>query len=169
MYVRVPKLGGLYTVITCYRAHQLQKREGRPFATIHTNVLRSRFKSVQQFEQAFEKTIKDFDFKPGALVLVRNSSIETDLGRKSKPRYVGPMDLVPLGVRRMTTMGHGRYSPHGRHSSQSQRLIPTRRTRWNYFQALLCCFSPCPISHPLSPLHPCHTYCRARRPHEDPP
>ena len=157
MYVRVPKLGGLYTVITCYRAHQLQKREGR------TNVLRSRFKSVQQFEQAFEKTIKDFDFKPGALVLVRNSSIETDLGRKSKPRYVGPMDLVPLGVRRMTTMGHGRYLSH------SQWLIPTRRTRWNYFQALLCCFSPCPISHPLSHLHPCHTYCRARRPPEDPP
>jgi len=81
------------TDLLAIRTRQLQKREA-DLASIHTNVLRSRFKSVQQFEQAFKKTIKDFNFKPGMLVLVRNSSIETDLGRKSKPRYVGPMIVV---------------------------------------------------------------------------
>ena len=32
--------------------------------------------------------------RPGALVLVRNSSVETDLGRKAKPRYLGPMVVI---------------------------------------------------------------------------
>ena len=41
-----------------------------------------------------EKSMHDYNFKPGALMLVRNSSIETDLGRKSKPRYLGPMVVV---------------------------------------------------------------------------
>ena len=75
------------------RIRQLQMRED-DLATIHTNVLRSRFKSVQQFERTFEKSIKDFDLWPGTLVLVHNSSVETDLGRKSKPCYVGPMVVV---------------------------------------------------------------------------
>jgi hypothetical protein len=72
---------------------QLQRRED-DLAAIHTNVLKSRFESVRQFERQYESTIRDFDFRPGALVLVRNSSIETDLGRKAKPRYVGPMVVV---------------------------------------------------------------------------
>ncbi len=85
------------------RLRQLQKREV-DLATIHTNVLNSRSKSVQQFEQAYEQSIKDFDFKPGALVLVRNSSIETDLGRKSKPCYLSPMVVIrrtPNGAYRL--------------------------------------------------------------------
>ena len=86
-----PKLNT--TGLLAIRTRQLQKRED-DLATIHTNVLRSRFKSVQQFERTFEKTIKDFNFQPGTLVLVRNSSIETDLARKSKPRYVGPMVVI---------------------------------------------------------------------------
>ena len=75
------------------RARQLQKRD-EDLAAIHDNVLKSRFESVRQFERMHEKSLRDFDFKPGALVLVRNSSIETDLGRKSKPRYLGPMVVV---------------------------------------------------------------------------
>ncbi len=94
------------TDLLAIRARQLQKREV-DLAAIHTNVLKSRFKSVQQFEQAYEKSIKDFDFKPGALVLVRNSSIETDLGRKSKPRYLGPMVVIrrtPNGAYRLAEL-----------------------------------------------------------------
>jgi hypothetical protein len=82
---------------------QLQKRD-EDLATIHANVLKSRFESVRQFERTHEKSLHDYDFKPGALVLVRNSSIETDLGRKSsietdlghksKPHYLGPMVIV---------------------------------------------------------------------------
>jgi transposase InsO family protein len=81
------------TELIAIRTCQLQKREA-DLATIHDNILRSRFQSVQQFERQYEKTIRDYDFKPGTLVLVRNSSIETDLGRKSKPRYFGPMVVV---------------------------------------------------------------------------
>ena len=75
------------------RARQLKKRE-EDLAAILSNVLRSRFESVRQFEKAHTATIKNHDFKPGTLVLVRNSSIETDLGRKTKPRYYGPMVVI---------------------------------------------------------------------------
>jgi hypothetical protein len=33
-------------------------------------------------------TLRDYNFKPGALVLVRNTQIETDLDRKTKPCYL---------------------------------------------------------------------------------
>jgi hypothetical protein len=79
------------------RARQLQKRP-EDLAAIHVQILKCRFDSVRQFERTFENTIRDFDFSPGALVLVRNSSIETDLGRKSKPRYVGPMVVVRRSI-----------------------------------------------------------------------
>jgi transposase InsO family protein len=79
------------------RTRQLQKRDD-DLSAIHTNILRSRFSSVQQFERAFEKTIRNHDFKPGALVLVRNSSIETDLGHKTKTRYFGPMVVIRRNV-----------------------------------------------------------------------
>src|SRR6266702_8927969 len=72
---------------------QLQRRED-DLAAIHTNVLKSRFESVQQFERQYVNTIRNFDFQPGALVLVQNSSIEMDLSRKAKPRYIGPMVVV---------------------------------------------------------------------------
>ena len=74
-------------------ARQLEKRE-EDLAAILSNVLRSRFESVHQFEKAHAATIKNHDFKPGTLVLVRNSSIETDLGHKTKPRYYGPMVVI---------------------------------------------------------------------------
>ena len=38
--------------------------------------------------------IKDFDFKQGDLVLLRNSRIEESLNQKTKPRYTGPMLVV---------------------------------------------------------------------------
>jgi hypothetical protein len=79
----------LLAIRTC----QLQKRE-TDLAAIHANVLCSRFDSVRQFERTHENTIHDHNFKPGALVLVCNSSIETNLGRKSKPRYFGLMVVV---------------------------------------------------------------------------
>jgi hypothetical protein len=87
-------------------ARQLQKREDN-LAAIHTNVLCSRFSSVQQFEHTFKKTICDHNFQPGTLVLVWNSSVETDLGRKTKPRYFGPMVVVhrtPNGTYRLAEL-----------------------------------------------------------------
>ncbi|KAF9470674.1 hypothetical protein BDN70DRAFT_768980, partial [Pholiota conissans] len=34
------------------------------------------------------------NFPPGSLVLVRNSTVDKDLGSKTKPRYFGPMVVV---------------------------------------------------------------------------
>jgi len=79
----------LLAIHTC----QLQRCEAN-LAAIHANILRSRFDSVQQFERTFKNTIHNHDFKPGALILVHNSSIETDLSRKMKPCYFGPMVVV---------------------------------------------------------------------------
>jgi hypothetical protein len=75
------------------RAHQLQRRED-DLATIRDNIYKARLSSIRQFERQFEKTICDAAFRPGTLVLVRNSAIESDLGRKTKPRYFGPMVVV---------------------------------------------------------------------------
>ena len=75
------------------RTRQLLKRDD-DLAAIHTSILKSRFESVRQFERQFEHTIRDHNFGPGAFVLVRNSSVENDLGRKVKPRYTGPMVVL---------------------------------------------------------------------------
>ena len=38
--------------------------------------------------------IKDFNFEPGAFVLVRNSRVERELDQKTKPWYLGPMVVI---------------------------------------------------------------------------
>jgi hypothetical protein len=75
------------------RARQLQRRED-DLAAIHSNVVKSHFESVHQFECHFENTIHNYDFGPRAFVLVQNSSVESDLGRKAKPCYMGPMVVL---------------------------------------------------------------------------
>ena len=72
---------------------QLLRHEDN-LTVIHTNVLKSRFESVCQFECQYKNTICDHDFGPGAFILVQNSSVENDLGCKAKPRYIGPMVVL---------------------------------------------------------------------------
>ncbi|TFK18548.1 hypothetical protein FA15DRAFT_603116 [Coprinopsis marcescibilis] len=55
---------------------------------------KSRLTSARQFEERFRNTIRTWDFKPGTLVLVRNSRIDSSIGYKTKPRYLGPMVVV---------------------------------------------------------------------------
>jgi hypothetical protein len=81
------------TDLIARRAILLQKRP-KDLALIHQRVLKARYNSIRHFEQEFKNTIKDFDFKPGALVLVRNTRIEKELNRKTKPRYLGPMIVI---------------------------------------------------------------------------
>ena len=75
------------------RAHQLLKRDD-DLNHIHDSILKARFALVRQFKQQFENTISSYDFKPGNLVLVRNSASESDLSCKTKPRYLGPMVVI---------------------------------------------------------------------------
>ena len=49
---------------------------------------------VRCYERIHDKTIKDFHFKPGDLVLVRNTTVEKSLNTKMSPRYLGPMVVV---------------------------------------------------------------------------
>jgi hypothetical protein len=47
-----------------------------------------------KYEKDNKSTIKDLNFKPGDLVLVRNTEIESSLDKKMKARYNGPMIVV---------------------------------------------------------------------------
>jgi hypothetical protein len=81
------------TGLIAWRARQLQKRR-QDLDAIREQVLKARFLSIKQFEATFKNRIKDFDFQPGSLVLVRNSRVEKELNRKTKPRYTGPMIVL---------------------------------------------------------------------------
>ncbi|EEB88801.1 hypothetical protein MPER_13182 [Moniliophthora perniciosa FA553] len=50
--------------------------------------------NLRKFEREFINKIKDYDFKPGTLVQMRNTGIEKDLDRKMYPRYLGPMIVI---------------------------------------------------------------------------
>ena len=75
------------------RARQLAKRP-EDLATMQEAVTKSRHDNLERFEKRHGSRIIDFDFKPGSLVLVRNTRIEESLNRKTKPRYTGPMVVV---------------------------------------------------------------------------
>ncbi|KAG2045892.1 hypothetical protein BDR06DRAFT_900062 [Suillus hirtellus] len=51
---------------------------------------KARFKSKEQFEKRYSKRLRREAYQPGDLVLVRNTRIEKELNRKTKPRYLGP-------------------------------------------------------------------------------
>ena len=70
--------------------HQLEKRQS-DLAHIHDHILSSRYASIKQFEKQHMNTIHNFDFAPGALILICNSSLTMD---KMKPRYLGPMVVL---------------------------------------------------------------------------
>jgi len=72
------------------RIRQLQKRPA-DLAVIHDRITASRHASVCQFEKHYANTIRDFDFAPGSLVLVRNSNLTMD---KMKPHYLGLMIVL---------------------------------------------------------------------------
>ena len=66
---------------------------------IHMEQMRKRIdkdklKRLLRYEKDFKAVIKDYKFKPGDLVLVRNTAIESSLDKKMKPRYDGPKIVV---------------------------------------------------------------------------
>ena len=81
------------TELIARRAIALQKRES-DLATLHEKVHQARFRAAVLFEQRHTKTIYDFNFERGNLVLMRNSKVEYSLNKKMKPRYLGPLIVV---------------------------------------------------------------------------
>jgi len=75
------------------RAIALQKRSD-DINRLYSKVYSARLKAAVRFEKKHSKTIRDFDFKRGNLVLLRNTQIEKALNRKMRPRYTGPLIVV---------------------------------------------------------------------------
>lgn len=65
----------------------------------HVDEMRARVSAeklaaVRRYERVHKDTIKDYDFKPGDLILIRNTTVEKSLNSKMEPRYLGPMVVV---------------------------------------------------------------------------
>jgi transposase InsO family protein len=53
----------------------------------------ARFRSKAQFEKKFHRKLRRSLYQSGDLVLLRNTSVEKELNRKTKPRYLGPYEV----------------------------------------------------------------------------
>ncbi len=61
---------------------------------LHSKVFETQCKAAIKFKRDHTNTIKDFNFKLGDLVLMRNTAIEKALNRKMRPRYLGPLIVI---------------------------------------------------------------------------
>ena len=76
-----------------YRARALARHK------VHIEEMRARISqnkriALARFEKSHRHVIRNFDFKPGDLVLYRNNSVEKSLDHKMQPRYNGPMIVI---------------------------------------------------------------------------
>jgi hypothetical protein len=62
--------------------------------TLYSKVYQARLKAAQWVEQQHLRTLKDFNFQCGSLVLMRNTQIEKSLNKKMHARYIGPLIVV---------------------------------------------------------------------------
>jgi hypothetical protein len=93
-YLQPPPSSVLSTTdLIARRAIALQKRS-EDINRLYSSVHNARRKAAVRFEKKHERTIRDFDFKRGDLVLIRNTQIEKALNRKMKPRYLGPLIVL---------------------------------------------------------------------------
>ncbi len=75
------------------RIRQLEKRE-QDIHDAAQQLAEARFKSKEQFERRYAKRLRRKSYEGGEMVLVRNSEVEKELDRKSKPRYLGPYTII---------------------------------------------------------------------------
>ena len=72
----------------------IEYTNGIYFCRFHSGIfLPLRFHSAQ-YEKNNKSTIKNLNFKPGDLVLVQNTKIESSLDQKMKARYNGPIVVI---------------------------------------------------------------------------
>jgi hypothetical protein len=81
------------TDLIARRAIALQKRSS-DINQLYSKVYAARLTAAVRFEKIHARTIRDFDFKRGDLVLIRNTQIEKSLNRKMRPRYLGPLIVI---------------------------------------------------------------------------
>ena len=74
------------------RMRQLERRQEDIDAAAKA-LVKARFKSKEDFEWKYRRRLRREFYRPGQLVLVRNSEVETRLNRKTKPRYLGPYEV----------------------------------------------------------------------------
>ena len=74
----------------------VQDVHARPgqLAQLHSDVIAARRHAAIIFEKEHANTIRDYDFKCGDLVLMRNSAIDKSIGRKMRNRYLGPLIVI---------------------------------------------------------------------------
>jgi transposase InsO family protein len=75
------------------RALQLERRE-KDLDKAAETLKKARLQSKERFEKRFETRLVTGSYSPGELVLIRNSTIEKELNRKTKPRYLGPYEVI---------------------------------------------------------------------------
>ena len=81
------------TELITRRAIALQKRR-TDLAQLHDKVHSARLAAAKRFEEEHSATIRDYGFKLGDLVLIRNTAIEKALNRKMRARYLGPVIVI---------------------------------------------------------------------------
>ena len=74
------------------RIQQLERRPADILQAAET-LKKARFQSKIQFEKRFHKKLRKSLYQSGDLVLVRNTAIEKELNKKTKPRYLGPYEV----------------------------------------------------------------------------
>jgi hypothetical protein len=93
-YLLLPPEAPLSTTdLIVRRVIALQKRRDH-LANLHKKVHSARLQAAIKFEKEHLHTIRDFDFKTGDLVLIRNTAIEKALNRKMRARYLGPLIVI---------------------------------------------------------------------------
>lgn len=76
-----------------YRAQALSKH-ALFVGQLQDRTDKEKLAALLRYERDHKAVIKDFKFGPGDLVLVRNTSVESSLDKKMKPRYLGPMIVI---------------------------------------------------------------------------
>lgn len=76
-----------------YRARALAKHADH-VEQMRARITKEKRTRLLKYEEEHRATIKDYNFAPGSLVLVRNTQIEDNLDRKMYPRYLGPMIVI---------------------------------------------------------------------------
>jgi len=93
-YLQPPPSALISTTDLIIRCTIALQKHSDDLSRIYSKVYQARRDAARCFERTYPRNMKDFDFKRGDLVLLRNSAIEKSLNRKMCPRYTGPLVVL---------------------------------------------------------------------------